>query len=157
MSDQVEMVAAKDAADNEAGAVETTPVQPEGQQPEAPVAAAAAEVSAAVEPVTEEVAEVAAAASTEDAPQAATAESAASAGGDESGDSSKRGNVRILAVGQQVLGTVKRIADFGAFVDIGVGRDGLIHISELSVRRVGKVTDVLSEGQEVGEAFAFRQ
>jgi len=60
-----------------------------------------------------------------------------------------KGNVRILAVGQQVHGNVKRIADFGAFVDIGVGRDGLIHISELSVRRVGKVTDVLAEGQEV--------
>jgi predicted RNA-binding protein with RPS1 domain len=63
-------------------------------------------------------------------------------------DGSKR-MVRVLAVGQQVTGTVKRIADFGAFIDIGVGRDGLIHISELSVRRVGKVTDVLSEGQEV--------
>jgi transcriptional accessory protein Tex/SPT6 len=57
--------------------------------------------------------------------------------------------VRTLSVGQQVTGTVKRVADFGAFVDIGVGRDGLIHISELSVRRVGKVTDVLNEGQEV--------
>jgi predicted RNA-binding protein with RPS1 domain len=62
---------------------------------------------------------------------------------------SGKSNVRILSVGQQVSGTVKRIADFGAFVDIGVGRDGLIHISELSVRRVGKVTDVLTEGQEV--------
>ncbi len=40
--------------------------------------------------------------------------------------------VRMLAVGQQVDGVVKRITDFGAFVDIGVGRDGLIHISELS-------------------------
>jgi small subunit ribosomal protein S1 len=60
-----------------------------------------------------------------------------------------KSNVRILSVGQQVTGTIKRIADFGAFVDIGVGRDGLIHISELSVRRVGKVTDVLAEGQEV--------
>lgn len=60
-----------------------------------------------------------------------------------------KSNVRILSVGQQVTGTIKRIADFGAFVDIGVGRDGLIHISELSVRRVGKVTDVLTEGQEV--------
>ena len=37
--------------------------------------------------------------------------------------------VRMLAVGQQVDGVVKRITDFGAFVDIGVGRDGLIHIS----------------------------
>ena len=57
--------------------------------------------------------------------------------------------MRLLSVGQQITGTVKRITDFGAFVDIGVGRDGLIHISELSVRRVGKVTDVLAEGQEI--------
>ncbi len=57
--------------------------------------------------------------------------------------------VRMLAVGQQIEGVVKRITDFGAFIDIGVGRDGLIHISELSTRRVAKVADVLSEGQEI--------
>ena len=57
--------------------------------------------------------------------------------------------VRMLSVGQQVKGTVKRITEFGAFVDIGVGRDGLVHISELSAKRVGKVSDVLQEGQEV--------
>ncbi len=57
--------------------------------------------------------------------------------------------VKLLSVGQKVLGKVKRITDFGAFVDIGVGRDGLIHVSELSVRRIGKVTDVLQESQEV--------
>jgi transcriptional accessory protein Tex/SPT6 len=57
--------------------------------------------------------------------------------------------VKLLSVGQKVIGKVKRITEFGAFVDIGVGRDGLIHISELSVRRVGKVTDVLVENQEV--------
>ena len=57
--------------------------------------------------------------------------------------------VKLLAVGQQVIGTVKRVTEFGAFVDIGVGRDGLVHISELSVRRVGKVADVLKDGQEV--------
>jgi len=77
-----------------------------------------------------------------------TTEAKSSTQSSEESDASK-GNVRILAVGQQVHGNVKRIADFGAFVDIGVGRDGLIHISELSVRRVGKVTDVLAEGQEV--------
>jgi len=85
----------------------------------------------------------------------ARAETEAHANGAESSTESSddsdaaKGNVRILAVGQQVHGNVKRIADFGAFVDIGVGRDGLIHISELSVRRVGKVTDLLAEGQEV--------
>ena len=57
--------------------------------------------------------------------------------------------VRMLSVGQQVKGTVKRITEFGAFVDIGVGRDGLVHISELSAKRVGKVSDVLQEGLQV--------
>jgi len=57
--------------------------------------------------------------------------------------------VRTLTVGQEISGVVKRITDFGAFVDIGVGRDGLIHISELSVRRVGKVGDVLKDGQKI--------
>lgn len=56
--------------------------------------------------------------------------------------------VRVLSVGQPVKGIVKRVSEFGAFIDIGVGRDGLVHISELSVRRVGKVTDVLQQGQE---------
>lgn len=64
-------------------------------------------------------------------------------------DDGKTRVVRVLAVGEEVTGTVKRVTDFGAFVDIGVGRDGLIHISELSVRRVAKVSDVLKKGQEV--------
>jgi small subunit ribosomal protein S1 len=57
--------------------------------------------------------------------------------------------VKKLAVGQQLRGKIKRVADFGAFVDIGVGRDGLVHISELSYNRVNKVSDVVAEGQEV--------
>jgi len=57
--------------------------------------------------------------------------------------------VKLLSVGQQVTGVVKRITEFGAFVDIGVGRDGLVHISELSSRRVGKVADVLQENQQI--------
>lgn len=61
----------------------------------------------------------------------------------------KKRVVRVLSVGQELKGTVKRIADFGAFVDIGVGRDGFLHVSELSVLSVGKVSDVLSKGQEV--------
>ena len=55
--------------------------------------------------------------------------------------------VKLLSVGQPIQGTVKRITEFGAFVDIGVGRDGLVHISELSTTRIAKVNDVLSEGQ----------
>ena len=47
------------------------------------------------------------------------------------------------------LGTVKRIMDFGAFVEIKPGQEGLCHISELEEGRVAKVTDILSEGEEV--------
>lgn len=46
-------------------------------------------------------------------------------------------------------GKVKRVTDFGAFVEIFPGTDGLIHISHLADGRVDKVTDVLSEGDEV--------
>jgi polyribonucleotide nucleotidyltransferase len=47
------------------------------------------------------------------------------------------------------LGKVKRITDFGAFVEIFPGTDGLIHISHLAEGRVEKVTDVVGEGDEV--------
>lgn len=57
--------------------------------------------------------------------------------------------VKVLSVGMEVQGTVKRVSEFGAFVDIGAGRDGLLHISELSTSRVHKVTDIVQEGQEV--------
>ena len=52
-------------------------------------------------------------------------------------------------VGQFYMGVVRRIVDFGAFVEILPGTDGLIHISELDNKRVAKVTDVLKEGDEV--------
>jgi polyribonucleotide nucleotidyltransferase len=52
-------------------------------------------------------------------------------------------------VGKTYLGTVRKIAEFGAFVEIFPGTDGLIHISELSDKRVKSVSDVLSEGDEV--------
>ncbi|HEX6837602.1 MAG TPA: polyribonucleotide nucleotidyltransferase [Polyangia bacterium] len=52
-------------------------------------------------------------------------------------------------IGQFYMGVVRRIVDFGAFVEISPGTDGLIHISELDTKRVNKVTDVLKEGDEV--------
>jgi polyribonucleotide nucleotidyltransferase len=52
-------------------------------------------------------------------------------------------------IGRIYLAKVKRIADFGAFAEIFPGTDGLIHISHLAEGRVEKVTDVLSEGDEV--------
>ncbi len=48
-----------------------------------------------------------------------------------------------------VRGKVSNIANFGAFVEIETGVEGLIHISELDYRRINKVTDVLSPGEEV--------
>ena len=51
-------------------------------------------------------------------------------------------------VGGLYLGTVKKIMDFGAFIEIKPGTEGLCHISELAEGRVAKVTDVLKEGDE---------
>jgi polyribonucleotide nucleotidyltransferase len=51
-------------------------------------------------------------------------------------------------VGGLYLGTVKKIMDFGAFIEIKPGTEGLCHISELAEGRVGKVTDILKEGDE---------
>ncbi|AWM80680.1 polyribonucleotide nucleotidyltransferase [Gammaproteobacteria bacterium ESL0073] len=62
---------------------------------------------------------------------------------------------RVLAitaeaeVGKIYEGKVERIVDFGAFVNILPGKDGLVHISQISDQRVEKVTDVLKEGQIV--------
>lgn len=47
------------------------------------------------------------------------------------------------------MGTVKKIMEFGAFVEIYPGTDGLVHVSELAKERVRNVTDVLNEGDEV--------
>src|SRR5512136_2779157 len=49
----------------------------------------------------------------------------------------------------KLTGTVKKIELFGAFIDIGVGRDGLVHISALSPQRVNQVSDVVKEGDPV--------
>jgi len=52
-------------------------------------------------------------------------------------------------IGETYLGTVNRIVDFGAFVEIFPGVDGLLHISEISDRRVRDVRDELKEGQQI--------
>ena len=52
-------------------------------------------------------------------------------------------------VGQIYEGKIERIVDFGAFVNILPGKDGLLHISQIAKERVEKVTDVLEEGQIV--------
>jgi polyribonucleotide nucleotidyltransferase len=51
--------------------------------------------------------------------------------------------------GRVYNGVVKRIMDFGAFVEILPGKEGLVHISKLSRQRIEKVTDVVKEGQQI--------
>ena len=54
-----------------------------------------------------------------------------------------------VEVGKTYLGTVRKIVDFGAFVEILPNVDGLVHISQLAHHRVKSVTDELAEGEEV--------
>ncbi len=57
--------------------------------------------------------------------------------------------VEDIEAGKMYVGVVKRVLDFGAIVEIGPGKDGLLHISELENRRVANVTDVVNEKDEV--------
>ncbi|HHT67872.1 MAG TPA: bifunctional 4-hydroxy-3-methylbut-2-enyl diphosphate reductase/30S ribosomal protein S1 [Firmicutes bacterium] len=54
-----------------------------------------------------------------------------------------------LQEGQKVKGIVRRLTDFGAFVDIGDGVEGLLHVSEMAYSRVNHPSDVVSEGDEI--------
>ncbi|MBW1741244.1 MAG: polyribonucleotide nucleotidyltransferase [Deltaproteobacteria bacterium] len=57
--------------------------------------------------------------------------------------------VREAEVGAVYEGTVRKIMDFGAFVEIFPGTDGLVHISQLDSKRVHRVSDILKEGDKV--------
>ena len=57
--------------------------------------------------------------------------------------------VREIEVGGIYEGTVTKIMPFGAFVDVGCGKEGLLHISKISKQRINKVEDVLKEGDKV--------
>ncbi len=57
--------------------------------------------------------------------------------------------VQEVEVGQTYLGRVTRLVNFGAFVEVLPGKEGLVHISELSDRRVDKVEDVVKVGDEI--------
>lgn len=60
-----------------------------------------------------------------------------------------KGIVEEAEVGKVYTGKVVNLVDFGAFVNFMGGKDGLVHVSEIKNERVEKVSDVLSEGQEV--------
>ena len=57
--------------------------------------------------------------------------------------------VREIEVGGVYEGTVSRIMPFGAFIDLGSGKEGLLHISKISKARIEKVEDVLKVGDKV--------
>jgi polyribonucleotide nucleotidyltransferase len=56
---------------------------------------------------------------------------------------------REIKIGEVFKGKVVRIMDFGAFVELAGGKDGMCHISELAWHRVGKVEDVVKLGDEL--------
>ena len=56
---------------------------------------------------------------------------------------------REIEVDGIYTGKVSRIMNFGAFIDLGGGKEGLLHISKISKERIDKVEDVLKVGQEV--------
>jgi polyribonucleotide nucleotidyltransferase len=67
-------------------------------------------------------------------------------------DEAKRRITEITAeveIGKIYEGPITKILDFGALVNLLPGKDGLLHISQISHERIGKVTDVLAEGQVV--------
>ena len=58
-------------------------------------------------------------------------------------------DISDLKEGMELKGTVRNVIDFGAFVDIGVHQDGLVHISQISQKRIKHPSDVLKVGDVV--------
>lgn len=58
-------------------------------------------------------------------------------------------SIADLKAGMEVTGTVRNVVDFGAFIDIGVHQDGLVHISEITERYINHPSEVLKVGQVV--------
>jgi uncharacterized protein len=57
--------------------------------------------------------------------------------------------IEDLKVGMEITGTVRNVVDFGAFIDIGVHQDGLVHISEITDKYIRHPSEVLKVGQVV--------
>jgi uncharacterized protein len=58
-------------------------------------------------------------------------------------------SIEDLKVGMELTGTVRNVVDFGAFIDIGVHQDGLVHISQITDRYIRHPMEVLKVGQMV--------
>jgi predicted RNA-binding protein with RPS1 domain len=154
----VESGATEPEAELEAS-LEAEPVAaPEAAAPEAALEAAAPETAVDSEPSAPKAA--APEAALEQAPAAAAPDSptddapvGAAAATESATPAVQRGRPRLkledLAVGAETKGKVMRVADFGAFVDIGAVTDGLVHVTEIADRRVRKVEDVVKSGDTV--------
>lgn len=127
---------ASQAAETTAIAAATTDAEPavaEAPASSEPVAEAASDIEAATAPSAE----------TSTAPEAASYQAPA----DESATRPRR--VKDLAAGMELEGRVTSIALYGIFVDIGVGRDGLVHISEMSDTRIDSPSDIVKIGDVI--------
>ena len=58
-------------------------------------------------------------------------------------------NIDDLSVGMKLQGTVRNVVDFGAFIDIGLHNDGLVHISKITDKYIKHPSEVLSVGDIV--------
>ncbi len=58
-------------------------------------------------------------------------------------------DIKDLVAGMELSGVVRNVIDFGAFIDIGVHDDGLVHISEITDKYIEHPKDILTVGQQV--------
>jgi len=135
MSNQ-ELVSTEQAAEEPEVVDEAAAEQASADNVEAKAAAAASQPEAAA---TDD-------SSPDSSPSAKEAPSADESAADDEADSL---TIHSLEPGQKLAGKVKNITSFGAFVDIGLAQDGLVHISELAKRKVDKVQEVVSAGDEI--------
>ena len=61
----------------------------------------------------------------------------------------REARIAAVKVGSIVTGTVESLQNYGAFVDLGAGLSGLVHISQISLKRIKSPSDVLNVGDEV--------
>ncbi len=139
-----------------AAVTDETAQEPVVSEAEAASEAETAELPAAEEtaaPVAEEtaVSEAVSEAETAEQPaaQAEPAEVTAAATAEAVAPGEAPKSIDDLAPGMELSGTVKRIELYGAFVDLGIGKDGLLHISQLGKADVRNVEDVVSVGQRL--------
>ena len=141
-----------EAAETVASEADTVEL-PAAELEEAPAEAAAAEpaetpAAEVVEaPVVDEAEAAETVASEVPATEAPVAETPAAAEAGTSGPTPK--SIDELKPGMELTGTVKRIELYGAFVDLGIGKDGLLHISQLGKADVRNVEDVVQVGQKL--------